>query len=48
MIKDKLYLNDSLTIHSLVLELSTNSKYLSQLINSELNKSFVVFVNELE
>ena len=43
---DKLYLDDSLTIHSLALKLKTNSKYLSQLINTDFNKSFVVFINE--
>jgi len=46
MDKDKLYLDDSLTIHSLANSLNTNSKYLSQLINTEFDKSFVVFVNE--
>jgi len=43
---DKLYLQDSLTIHSLATSLKINSKYLSQLINMEFEKSFVVFVNE--
>ena len=46
MVKDKLFLNDSLTIHYLATTLNTNSKYLSQLINTEFNKSFVVFINE--
>ena len=46
MEQEKLYLDQSLTIHTLAKELSTNSKYLSQLINSEFDKSFVVFVNE--
>jgi YesN/AraC family two-component response regulator len=46
MLKDKLYLNDALTIHSLATILQTNSKYLSQLINTEFNKSFVVYINE--
>ncbi len=46
MEEDKLYLDDSLTIHSLAKKLNTNSKYLSQLINKDFNKSFVVFVNE--
>ncbi len=43
---NKLFLDDSLTIHSLAKELNTNSKYLSQLINNEFEKSFVVFINE--
>ncbi len=43
---DKLFLDEALTIHSLATKLGTNSKYLSQLINTEYNKSFVVFINE--
>ena len=46
MENQKMYLDESLTIHSLATELNTNSKYLSQLINMEFEKSFVVFVNE--
>ncbi len=46
MIDERLFLDDSLTIHSLASELNTNSKYLSQLINTGFNKSFVVYVNE--
>ena len=46
MVKDKVYLNDALTIHSLAAQLKTNRKYLSQLINTEFKKSFVVFINE--
>ena len=46
MENQKMYLDESLTIHSLATELNTNSKYLSQLINTEFEKSFVVFVNE--
>ena len=46
MISEKLYLDETITIHLLALKLKTNSKYLSQLINTEFNKSFVVFINE--
>jgi YesN/AraC family two-component response regulator len=46
MVKEKVYLDDALTIHSLAAQLKTNRKYLSQLINTEFKKSFVVFVNE--
>jgi len=46
MEEEKLYLDPSLTINSLAKELNTNGKYLSQLINNEFNKSFVVFINE--
>lgn len=44
--EEKLFLDHSLTIHSLTKKLDTNSKYLSQLINNEFGKSFVVFINE--
>lgn len=44
--QDKFYLDQELTIHTLAKKLSTNSKYLSKLINSEFDKSFVVFINE--
>lgn len=46
MDKDKLFLDSSLTIHSLASKLNSNTKYVSQLINNELNKNFVMFVNE--
>lgn len=46
MENQKMYLDESLTIHSLANKLNTNSKYLSKLINTEFEKSFVVFVNE--
>ena len=46
MEKEKLYLDTSLTIHSLANQLNSNSKYLSQLINNDLKKNFVLFVNE--
>jgi hypothetical protein len=36
----------ALTIHSLVAKLKTNSKSLSQLVNTKFKKRFVVFVNE--
>jgi len=43
---DKLFLDSSLTIHSLANQLNSNNKYLSQLINNDLKKNFVLFVNE--
>lgn len=46
MEKKKLYLDSSLTIHTLANKLNSNTKYVSQLINNELNKNFVMFVNE--
>jgi len=46
MDEDKLFLDSSLTIHSLANKLNSNNKYVSQLINNDLNKNFVMFVNE--
>lgn len=46
MEEEKLYLDASLTIHSLANQLNSNNKYLSQLINNDLKKNFVLFVNE--
>lgn len=46
MDEEKLYLDSSLTIHSLANKINSNSKYVSQLINNDLNKNFVMFVNE--
>ncbi len=43
---EKPYLDQDLNIFSLAKRLNTNSKYLSQVINQEFNKSFVHFVNE--
>ncbi|MGB1270031.1 MAG: helix-turn-helix domain-containing protein [Flavobacteriaceae bacterium] len=44
--EEKLYLDSSLTIHTLASKLNSNTKYVSQLINNELNKNFVMFINE--
>jgi len=46
MEKEKLFLDSSLTIHSLAHRLNSNNKYVSQLINNDLKKNFVLFVNE--
>lgn len=43
---EKPYLDHNLNIFTLSKRLNTNSKYLSQVINQEFNKSFVHFVNE--
>lgn len=43
---EKLYLDSSLTIHSLANQLNSNNKYISQLINNDFKKNFVLFVNE--
>jgi len=46
MDEEKLFLNSSITIHSLANELNSNNKYVSQLINNDLSKNFVMFINE--
>jgi AraC-like DNA-binding protein len=46
MKSEKPYLDQDLNIFTLAKRLNTNSKYLSQVINQEFNKSFVHFVNE--
>lgn len=46
MKNEKPYLDHNLNIFTLAKNLNTNSKYLSQVINQEFNKSFVHFINE--
>jgi AraC-like DNA-binding protein len=46
MVEEKPYLDQNLNIFTLAKKLNTNSKYLSQVINQEFNKSFVHFINE--
>ena len=46
MEEEKLFLDSSLTIHSLAQHLNSNNKYVSQLINNDFKKNFVLFVNE--
>ena len=43
---EKPYLDQNLNIFTLAKRLGTNSKYLSQVINQEFDKSFVHFINE--
>lgn len=45
--KEKLYKNQSLSIQYLANEFSTNTKYLSLVINENKNKSFVNYINDL-
>ena len=45
MESDKLYLNSSLTINTLSNAINSNNKYVSQLINNDFDKNFVMFVN---
>jgi len=46
MKKDKLFLDQNLTINSLAKEIGINRTYLSQVINEFFNKNFSSFVNE--
>jgi AraC-like DNA-binding protein len=44
--EERLYLNHEVTVFDIATRLSSNSKYVSKAINSNLNKSFIVFINE--
>ncbi|MGV3632497.1 MAG: helix-turn-helix domain-containing protein [Bacteroidota bacterium] len=46
MEEEKPYLDQDLTILKLAKDLQTNSKYLSHVINSEFNRSFIHFIND--
>ena len=43
---DKLFLKSKLTLNELAEQVGINSKYLSQLINKNFNKSFTEYINE--
>ncbi len=45
MQKEKPFLNNELTIHSLAQQLNTNTKYLSYLINKEFDQNFNSYIN---
>ncbi|WP_177177172.1 AraC family transcriptional regulator [Flavobacterium urocaniciphilum] len=45
--KEKKYINSIISIHTLAQDLNTNSKYLSSIINNNLNKSFTNYINDL-
>lgn len=45
--KNKGYLNTSINIQNLAQEFSTNSKYLSTIINAKKEKSFIQYINDL-
>lgn len=45
--KKKLFKNPNLSILHLATELNTNTKYLSTFINEHINKSFVIYINDL-
>ena len=45
MTTDKLYLDPTLTVHKLAKLANSNSKYISKVINTELNQNFAGFIN---
>ena len=45
LMKERLYLNEKLTIDDVAARLETNSKYLSQLINELHQKNFYTYIN---
>jgi AraC-like DNA-binding protein len=45
MSEDELYLDTSLTVHKLAKSINSNSKYISNVINTEFQQNFAVFVN---
>ena len=45
--KKKLFKNPNLSILLLATEFTTNTKYLSTVINEHINKSFVIYINDL-
>ena len=47
MFKDKIYLNSNLTLDFISDKLGLSSSYLSRIINTEMNKSFTDYLNEL-
>jgi AraC-like DNA-binding protein len=45
--RQKLYLNPLITLQSLAQNFNSNSKYLSSIINNNINKSFTHYINDL-
>jgi len=45
MITDELFLDSELTVHKLAKTINSNSKYISNTINTELNQNFAAFIN---
>jgi AraC-like DNA-binding protein len=45
MEQEQPYLNAKLTIHELAIQVDTNSKYLSAILNNEFETNFVSYVN---
>ncbi|MGY3792340.1 helix-turn-helix domain-containing protein [Aquimarina sp. 433] len=47
MEKQEFYLKQNITVQSVSKSLGTNSKYLSKIINSQKNKTFIKYINDL-
>jgi len=45
MVTDELFLDSKLTVHKLAKTINSNSKYISNAINTELNQNFAAFIN---
>jgi AraC-like DNA-binding protein len=45
LMKEKLFLNEKLTIDDMADKMETNSKYLSQVINESHNQNFYTYIN---
>lgn len=45
MTSDQLFLDSQLTVHKLAKTINSNSKYISNIINTDLNQNFAVFIN---
>jgi len=45
MLEDEIYLDSSLTVHKLAKSINSNSKYISNIINTEFEQNFAVFIN---
>jgi len=45
MLEDEMYLDSSLTVHKLAKSINSNSKYISNVINSEFEQNFAVYIN---
>jgi AraC-like DNA-binding protein len=43
--KEKIFINEKLSIEDIALKLDTNTKYISQIINETYNKNFYNFIN---
>jgi len=45
IVRDKIFINEKLSIEDIAIKLDTNTKYISQIINETYNKNFYNFIN---